>query len=228
MSPTWYPATPQDVKDALYKNNPPVGVVDELARYGNIIWPLGNTTVTGPASIDGPKRETVNPDGSKRIEQDRTNYTYDGPNVTKSGTTTTTTTVAPDGTTTSTSTTTTTESAADVGVEQPSSEESAPTDTPLPEVPNLYTRKYPDGMEGIWNTAKQQLASSPLMTLKDQLMPSLPSSGTCPTFMIPADLAVWAPYGNLDVSPPCWVWDFGRLVTLIGAFLLARALIFGG
>ena len=232
-SSTWFPVTEQAAKDALYQNNPPVGVVDELAKYGNIIWPSGkgsaltNPIVTGPAFIDGPKTVTNRPDGSKVTKQDRTNYSYSGPEVTKTGTTTTTTTTAPDGTTVvSTETSTTTESASDQPA--PDKPEEAPSDTPLPALPNLYTRKYPDGIEGIWNEKKAEFQNSALMALKDQLLPSLGSGGTCPAWNIDLNFNTWASYGTTNVAPPCWVWDFGKVVTILGAMFLARALIFGG
>jgi len=227
-SPTWYPATPQNVKDNLYRNNPPVGVIDELSRYGNINWPNATPTVSGPASIDGPKTVTNKPDGSKETRQERTDYSYDGPTVTRKGTTTVTTTTGPDGTTvTSTTTSTTTDTSVDAP--QQSEEEAAPEDTPLPEVPDLYQRKYPDGMEGIWNEKKAELMQSPLMQLKDQLLPTnIGSTGTCPVLTIDLTFASWAGYGAHDFAPPCWVWDFGKVVTILSALFLARALIFGG
>lgn len=225
-SATWYPATPQSIKDALYTNNPPVGVIDELAKYGNIIWPLGNPSVTGPASIDGPKNVTQNPDGSKVTKQDKTDYTYDGPNVTRSGTTTTTTTTAPDGTTTSTTTSTTTESAGDQTAPKP--EDKAPTDTGLPPVPDLYTRKYPDGMVGIWNEFKDQLKNSDFVQLASKLMPAVGNSGSCPSWPLNLSIASWADYGTRDVAPPCWIWDVAAAILVVSALLLARALVFGG
>ncbi|MFS2047856.1 hypothetical protein ACEN9J_25845 [Variovorax sp. Varisp41] len=236
-SPTWYPATPQQVKDALYNNNPPPGIVDELAKFGNITWPLGNPQVTGPSEVKGPKTTSTTQDGNRTItsvSQDSTPLSYSGPSVTAGNTTrtttTTTTTTNPDGTTSSqTSTTSSTTEQVDVpdDATKPPPED-APTDTPLPAVPDLYTRKYPGGMEGIYNQYKDQLKNTSLVQLASQLMPNVGNGGTCPVWVISLDFESWAAFGSHDVAPPCWIWDVAKAICILGALLMARALIFGG
>lgn len=232
-SPTWYPATPQEVRDQLYKKDPDPGIVDELSKYGNITWPLGNVKLTGPAEISGPKTTSTTQSGNRTdrtVSQERTPLSYSGDSVTAGSpirtSTTTSTTTNPDGTTsTSTSTTTETTEPGDSGSETP---EGVPTDTALPEVPKLYDRKYPQGMEGIWNEKKAQLLNTPLASLPGRLMPVGYTSGQCPTWTIPLDMAGFHDWGVADVSPPCWLWDVARVIIILGALILARALIFGG
>lgn len=234
-SPTWNPATPQEVRDALYKNNPTPGIVDELSKHGNIIWPLGNVNVTGPSEVKGPKRTSITQSGNRSdttVSQDSTPLSYSGPTVTAGNTTrtstTTSTTTNSDGTTsTSTSTTTETTEQGTEGTPQEEPEE-APTDTALPAVPTLYTRKYPQGLVGIWNEKKSELNQSQLFTLPGQLLPTGVGGGSCPTWTIPLDMAGFHDWGMADLSVPCWVYDVVKAIVLIGAAILARALIFGG
>lgn len=102
------------------------------------------------------------------------------------------------------------------------------SDTNLPAIPKLYDRKYPDGLTGVWNSKIAEIKQTSLFTLAEQLMPVGMNAGTCPSFSINLTFATWADYGTGDVSPPCWVWDFAKVVIVISALLLARSLIFGG
>lgn len=112
--------------------------------------------------------------------------------------------------------------------ETPKEPDTPPVDTPLGEVPDLYERQYPDGMEGVWNTYKDQLKNTSLGTLASKLMPNIPDGGTCPTWPINLDMAQWAAFGTHDVAPPCYIWGIAKAILIVSALLLARALIFGG
>lgn len=127
----------------------------------------------------------------------------------------------------STTTTTTTNSTVNNPAPDVVAEE-VPVDKSLPAAPKLYTPKYPTGLEGVWSTQKANLTASPLANLATHLMPTLAASGSCPTMMINLNLATWANFGTHDVAPPCYIWDIARAIILIGALLLARALVFGG
>lgn len=107
-------------------------------------------------------------------------------------------------------------------------EEDTPNDTPLGDIPDLYEQKYPDGIAGVLNTKFDELKASPLFSLPSMIMPSLPSTGSCPSWQLDFSLSSWAPLGVHTVEAPCWVWDFGKVVVIISALLLARRLIFGG
>lgn len=101
-------------------------------------------------------------------------------------------------------------------------------DSPLPEVPKLYERKYPDGLIGIWNQKSQLIKQASMFTLASQLMPTSLNAGVCPAWQIELNFARWASYGAHNVAPPCWIWDVAKTIILISALLLARALVFGG
>ena len=101
-------------------------------------------------------------------------------------------------------------------------------DSPLPDIPTLYERKYPDGLVGIWNQKSQLIKQASMFTLASQLMPTGLNAGACPAWQIELNFASWAAYGAHNVAPPCWIWDVAKTIILISALLLARALVFGG
>ncbi|MDT7518136.1 hypothetical protein RAE19_05210 [Rhodoferax sp. TBRC 17660] len=115
-----------------------------------------------------------------------------------------------------TTTTTTTETPADVV-----------QDVPLSDVPKLYKRKYESGIVGVWTEKKAQLSSSGLGSLLQAMMPNIGSSGGCPVFSIPAKIGPLS-FGSGFSGPPCYIWEFCKVVVLLGAAFLARALVFGG
>ncbi len=198
--------------------------------------------VSGPSSVLGEKTTTSDPvslvkgtntpaatgatdtdPGTKTTTKTETkNATYSGPNVTTSTTTTTVTNIT-NNVTNITITETTTETK-----ENDKEQEDPPVDTPLGDIPELYKQKYPDGIAGVLNTKFDELKGTPLFRLPTLLMPSLPSSGSCPSWQLDLNLASWADMGTQTVQAPCWVWDFGKVVVIISALLLARRLIFGG
>lgn len=224
---TSVPSTDQEFLDAIAaKSGWPSGsdlarTLEEAAKItGEKIEPE-NLTVIGPETTPGTTSTTQKPDGSTETATTTHNHTYNNNNVT----TTTTTVINNYNPTTNTTTT-------ETRTETPPKEEEQPeydvTDTPLPEQPKLYTPKYPNGLEGVWAQQKANLTSTPLANLVSRLMPSVGTSGTCPVMNIDFNLAGWADFGVRDVAPPCYVWDWGRLIILVSALLLARALIFGG
>lgn len=175
------------------------------------------TTTTTPKSditySTGPnaKGETVSTVTSNTVNNTVTNITN---NVTNQTTTTTSTESKPETPSTPS--------------EEKEKEDYTFTDSELGEIPELYKRKYEDGIKGVWDEKLTAIKATPLFSLGRDIMPSLATSGTCPTFTVPLDLAGWASYGTADVSPPCWVWDFGKVVIVVSSLLLARRLIFGG
>ncbi|MGJ7569630.1 hypothetical protein ACSFBX_03750 [Variovorax sp. RB2P76] len=231
-SATWYPATPQAIRDKLYNSTAPTTlIVKELLEKGADLE-LGPTRVTGPAEVTGDKRVRTLPDGSKVEEQDAIRYGYDGGKVTELSRRTTVTNISPTGERTPAGTSETTtgesESTAPPQSEGEKEPDTPPTDTPLPPVPDLYVRKYPNGMEGIYNEYKDRLKGTPVAQLAKQLMPNIGDGGTCPSWPFNLNLETWALYGVHDVAPPCWIWAVGKAILILSALLLARALIFGG
>lgn len=103
------------------------------------------------------------------------------------------------------------------------------TDPSMPPIPQLYERKYPQGMVGIWQTKTAALTQTSLVTVLNQMMPTGITGGTCPAWTI--NLAFgpsWADLGTHEVAPPCWLWDVAKAIMIISALMLARQLIFGG
>lgn len=175
-------------------------------------------TVTGPSTVQGPQTTQNTPSQNGQPSQTKTtntvyNITYEGNKVTTNNVTTT---VINNGSTTTTTT--------ETKEEQP---EAAPSDSVNPDLPTLYKRKYPDGLAGVWTTRKAELSASPLLSLLQNMMPTISGSGGCPQFSIPAQIGPLV-FGTGALGPPCAVWDFCKIVILLTAAFLARAIVFGG
>jgi hypothetical protein len=109
---------------------------------------------------------------------------------------------------------------------KPEETATAPNDPALPAVPDLYTRKYPDGIAGVWTARKAEILGGPIFTFLASLVPSI-GDGGCPSFSLGSGSVLGIEVGGA-LNVPCGVWTFARLVMIISALLLARRLIFGG
>lgn len=234
----WLPSSMDDIAPYMFKTPVEPGLVKELIDAGvpviqreeGEVMPspadarnkpaleVSPWAVEGPVETTGPKTERVLPDGTKISEQEKTGWSYEGDRITRGETKTTTTTTRPDGSVE----TETKETSKDDPFEP------EPTDSALPEIPELYRRKYPDGMVGIYDDYKDRLKNTSLVQLASSLMPSAGSSGSCPSWPVNLNLSSWAAFGVHDVAPPCWIWDVAKAILILSALLLARALIFGG
>lgn len=99
-------------------------------------------------------------------------------------------------------------------------------DGSLPEVPDFYEQKYPDGFAGVWDAHKASLAGSAFVGLIGALAPDWGDGGSCPEFELPSPLMGLVMSGNF--APPCWLWPILRVVVVITALFAARRIIFGG
>jgi len=221
----YLPSSQQEFVDAVASKSgwPPTSALsqtleDAARTTGEKIKPQ-NLTLSGPATSPGTSRETQKPDGSTETSTTTHNHTYNGNNVT----TTNTTIVTNYNPTTNITTTETTTQTPPKEDEEPEYEA---TDTPLPDQPKLYTPKYPGGPAKVWADRKGDFMSSPLLQLTTALSPNIPAAG-CPQFSVNLNLVV-VNFGTYNVGPPCYVWDFCKVVILVSALFLARALIFGG
>lgn len=106
--------------------------------------------------------------------------------------------------------------------------EDAPTDTPFADLPELYKQKYPDGLIGVLRTQFTAMKATPLFQLPTQLMGDLPETGQCPSWQVDLNLTTWANFGTRTIGADCAIWEFASWVIVISAFILARALVFGG
>lgn len=220
---TMAPATPAQVADRivpeLEKN-----IADHtktLIQGGHDISPaLVQESVTGPAKTVGETttKTTTLPDGSSQTTTQTTEYRhqYNNTGGQLSVTTTTVNITNNNGTVTEEET-----SGGD-----PPEQVTEPPLPDMPPVPDLYERKYPDGMVGVWNEKSQELKQTPIFAFLSSLVPSL-GDGGCPTWQMPVMSGIGQTW-VADVSVPCWVWSALRAIFLCTALLLCRRLIFGG
>lgn len=186
-------------------------------------------SVTGPSTSPGTTSTTSNPDGSTSTTTTTNHFQYDGDNITHN-TTSVVETCTGVGSCSTTSTTTTNPAPApgDTPADKPEDEISV-SDSPFGPIPELYTPKFPDGLVGVWTARKAEINGSSLATLTGVLLPPMSESGgTCPDWQIDLNMASYADYGSWNVAPPCWIWDFAKVIVIISSLLLARALVFGG
>lgn len=191
----------------------------------------GSLIVEGPVQVQGPTTTTTTntPSGTETTVTNTVyNITYQGDTVNIDASVTTTTT-HPDGSvTTSTTTTSGSPSPAEQTGPENSEEGGAIVDPELPPIPELYQRKYPEGIVGVWNDKREGFDQSPFFQLIGKLAPSNLGDGGCPSWSLPLSLESWAPYGTHTLQVPCWVWTAIRALMIVGALLIARRLIFGG
>ncbi len=217
------PKSLDDIAPYLTKDPSPNIIPEILDRGGDI--PLSSSpTITGPSQIKGPVTTTTNPDGSVTRRQTTTNFSTDGNRVTQTSTVTNTETCTGDGSCSTVTSTT----APDPAAQDDQQQDDAAVDTPLPSVPKLYERKYPDGIVGIWNAKSQQLKETQLASFVSTLMPTGFVAGSCPSWTFDLNIAQWADMGVHVIEPPCWLWGVAKTLVIISALMLARSLIFGG
>ena len=185
------------------------------------------TYLSGPTTVQGPKTTTTTtgPAGTTTTTTDtKWTVTY-GPNYFTYTPHTTTTTTKPDGTT-ETSTTTPASDSPDQEEPDNPDEQYSFEDSAFPEVKPFYEQKYPGGLQGVWDQKKSQVDSSEFISFLSGFVPSF--SGSCPSFGLSFHIASWANYGNVSFSSLCYVFDFVKVVLLVSALFLCRALTFGG
>lgn len=182
------------------------------------------STLSGPSTVQGPAtvKETVTPATTTTPAQKITTTTVPTANTVYNNNT---------ATTTITNTTTVTNNAGDVISE--TKEDATPdevaqvNDTPLGDIPKLYQKKYPDGMQGAWNTRSAEMKATPLFGLSALFAPSV-ASGTCPSWNLNMNIGPKMNFGNGSISPPCWIWTAIKAIMIITALLISRRLVFGG
>jgi hypothetical protein len=209
-------------------SNPPKpeqtqGVARDALNKGESIEG-SNPVVSGPSSSPGPTtNKTVNPAPTVQnpnpvpivISEGTTNkYTYNNTNTSNTITHTVVTTT----TNNTTNEVTTTET--------PVENVTLPDNPDFDGVPSLYTRVYPDGMVGVWDSNVAALKQTPIFTFLSSLNPNI-GDGGCPVWSFSPGSVLHIPVSG-DLSVPCYVWTALRLVMIISALLMARRLIFGG
>lgn len=249
------PATPADINQAFTTNSATwqdssFAEVFKDAVTKGATWPIttfdGAEMVAGPADAVATETQTINsPAGTvtrtttttatavtsgttiadaQAVITQRTTTTETGP----AGTTTTQTETAPElenaVTLQPNSGTVTPPAEVTVNVEFP---EPVFSDTALPEVPDLYEQKYPNGLAGVWAEKSPQLMATTFVTSVKAMFPTLSDSGSCPTWIINLDFGSMGNFGSGDVAPPCWLWGVVSLIFLTTACFTAWRIIFG-
>lgn len=217
-----YPASMDDIAPYMTPRPFSPGVVSELLDKGADIALPEKPTLSGPTQIKGPVTTIQNADGTTTTKQTVSNFQISGNTITNTSNVTITNTCTAEGSCSTSTETTKPDPNADPDEQQ----DDSAADSPMPTIPKLYERQYPDGMVGIWNQKQQQLKDTSVGQLVTQLMPNV-GDGGCPKWQIPLDVGI-ADYGVFDASIPCQYWAVIRIVLIVGSLFLARAIIFGG
>lgn len=199
---------------------------------------VDNPFVIGPAFQTGKSSSTTttttNPDGttSSSTVTSTPSYSYTYGSNYYDYTTTTTTTTNNNGQVT---TTVSTDSSEGTPEEDPASEEEKEeetdfsgeyTDAPFAEVTPFYEQQYPDGLEGVWDSASAQVSSSAFLQFLGSFVPSF--SGTCPSWSLDFNIFAGASFGSMAFMSLCYIFDFIKIVLLVTATFAARWIMFGG
>lgn len=184
-----------------------------LQRGANLPQPT-NQELSGPAQQPGPKTTKQNADGTTTTTNTTNHYNYAGNTITITN-------VTSSNVTNNAGDTVSSETETKEG-----EEEEAATDSPLPGMPELYKRKYPNGMKGVWDEKIAVIKTSSLFAIVPGLTPNL-GDGGCPVWMFQLNVGLYD-FGQFDISLPCALWAFLRICIIVTALFLARKLIFGG
>lgn len=186
---------------------------------------LPNTTTIAPSTYDGPTESGTQTEttttSAKNIYQSAPFGQNTGPSVKTS-------TQAQTVTTITNNVTNVTNIVNETTTETDEAPEETVSDSPMPDLPELYEQKYKDGLTGVVTAKIAELKQTPLFQLPNSLMGDLPSSGQCPAWQLDLNFASWANFGIHSIGADCAIWDFAALIVLISAAILCRALIFGG
>lgn len=195
----------------------------------------GGFELSGPTSLQGPSTTKTttsqNPDGSTstRTDTSSTNYSfsYNNNNNTFDVDTKVTNTTTVDGKVTETSEQTDDTPAVDTPPEEETPEETYSfDDSPFPTVEPFYEVKYPDGLQGVWDSVKSQIDNSQFIEFLNAFVPSF--SGSCPAFQLSFNIMAMANYGTISFQSLCYIFDFIKVIILVTAVFTFRALVFGG
>lgn len=186
---------------------------------------LPNTTTIAPSTYDGPTESGTQTEttttSAKNVYQSAPFGQNTGPSVKTS-------TQAQTVTTITNNVTNVTNIVNETTTETDEAPEETVSDSPMPDLPELYEQKYKDGLTGVVTAKIAELKQTPLFQLPNSLMGDLPSSGQCPAWQLDLNFASWANFGIHSIGADCAIWDFAALIVLISAAILCRALIFGG
>ncbi|OFZ92322.1 MAG: hypothetical protein A3F74_15950 [Betaproteobacteria bacterium RIFCSPLOWO2_12_FULL_62_58] len=219
------PATDTDIDTAASQlAGDPAGAPGAVQQLSQYPWTLpGDTPMTlqtpSPVQTPSTTQQSTGPTGTTTTNSYQTiTFNKAGDTISNSNLTTTVNNVTT--TTTNDDPATTTTTTDDQGAD-------SYTDTAFPAIPTLYTQKYPNGVQGVWNENKDALVQSAFIQSINSLVPTF-GGGSCPDFGLTFNIAPWANFGSQSFGVPCWIYDAIGLILLVTAAFTARAIIFGG
>lgn len=209
-SPSNYPAAgnPIDMDTPVSVSASPVTTPERVVKQETVSKPDGSTDTTTTKS-----KEVVTPSVTGSTISN-TNITYN----TSTQTTTTTT----NNVTNATTTTNTTENHNPESGSEP--EDTAFTDSAMPEIPSLYTKKYPEGMAGVWRDKGPTVTTTAFWSGVKGMFPTV-GAGSCPSFSMGFAMGI-ANYGSINFDVPCWIIQAIGVMMLVTATFTARKILF--
>jgi len=99
------------------------------------------------------------------------------------------------------------------------------TDAAMPDLPKLYTQKYPEGLAGVWRTSAPDVQSTQFFQGVQSMFPSF-GAGQCPVWRMNFAIGKMGNFGTGDLTVPCWIFQALGLVVLATAAFTARKIIF--
>ncbi|CAG2143006.1 hypothetical protein CUPL110328_04230 [Cupriavidus plantarum] len=212
------PGMAPDVVRNIYDNGGwvPVDAVDSAS------WGLPSTPVTGKSTVSSSNSTNANGDSITTTTTTTPTMTL-GQTGNTAGTNTMVWNVT-NNTTTTVTNNTTGESHTSTGQENDTVIQF--TDSSMPELPKLYTQKYPQGIAGVWQANKPDVQATPFFQAVKTMFPTF-GSGQCPVWRLAVNPGGrLGSYGSYDISVPCWIWQALGLVVLVTATFTARKIIF--
>jgi hypothetical protein len=100
------------------------------------------------------------------------------------------------------------------------------SDAAMPDVPKLYTQKYPEGIAGAWRDHKPNISNTQFWAGVRSMFPEIGSGGACPNFSMSFGIGNLANYGSIPFDIPCWIYQAIGLIMLTTAAFAARKIIF--
>lgn len=114
----------------------------------------------------------------------------------------------------------------DTSTEEEKPDTGSVNDRDMPELPELYEPKYPDGPQGVWNANKPNIETTAFYQGVSSMFPSF-GGGQCPAFAIPAiSLGAFGNFGSFIFDVPCWIFQAIGLILMTTAAFTARKIIF--
>jgi hypothetical protein len=98
-------------------------------------------------------------------------------------------------------------------------------DSTMPQVPELYTQKYPNGIAGVWADHKPNIQGTQFWAGIQQMFPSF-GTGQCPAWSMSFNLGAAGNYGTIPFNVPCWIFQAIGLILMTTAAFTARKIIF--